>query len=243
MAVTYVTVAPFLGVRIVHKKPSFFKEAKRLFFIIRELIHGSVSLRTMTPAVAVFGSARFAPDHKYCHIAESVGKLLAAAGLSVVTGGGPGIMRAANKGAFTHGGASIGCNIVLPNEQMPNEYLSKTITFYYFFTRKIMLSKYVSGCIILPGGLGTLDEMFELLTQIQTGKRFAFPVILMGRDYWKGLIDWLEQTVCAQGAVQQQELSSFVVVDDPQEAIDIIQSHLSLKKSSTSAKVWRQKEE
>jgi uncharacterized protein (TIGR00730 family) len=203
---------------------SRFEEIIRLFRIFFEFLRGIRSLHSIGPAVTVFGSARFNDGHPYYALGVKIGETLAAHGYTVMTGGGPGIMEAANRGARKAGGPSIGCSIILPREQRPNPYLDKVINFYYFFVRKVMLVKYSYAFIILPGGLGTLDEMSEAITLIQTGKLYDFPVILMGKEYWQGFYVWLHDTVIKNGATTQEELNFVHLTDDPQEAIRIIQS-------------------
>jgi uncharacterized protein (TIGR00730 family) len=208
------------------------KETLRLFRIMIEYIRGFRAFWDVGPAVTVFGSARFGEGHTYYEIARKMGKLLAQEGFTVVTGGGPGLMEAANRGCRDAGGYSVGCNIVLPHEQAPNPYLNKVVTFYYFFVRKIMLVKYSYAYIILPGGFGTLDEMSESLTLIQTGKLYDFPIILMGREYWKGFYDWLEGTLLKEGAISRTDLGFIHLTDDPEEAMQMIRKAnqgLSLK--------------
>ncbi|MCM2323368.1 MAG: TIGR00730 family Rossman fold protein, partial [Oligoflexia bacterium] len=159
----------------------------------------------------------------YYDLARQVGARLAREGFAVITGGGPGVMEAANRGAREAGGKSIGCNILLPHEQRPNPYLDQVVTFYYFFVRKVMLVKYSYAFIILPGGLGTLDEMSEAITLIQTGKLYDFPVILMGTEYWRGFREWLEGTLVSSGAVSREDLDFLHCTDDPEEMAAIIQ--------------------
>ncbi len=188
-----------------------------------EFFLGLRSLYNIGPAVTVFGSARFKEDNPNYQLARRIGARLAREGYTVMTGGGPGIMEAANRGAKEAGGYSVGCNIILPHEQDANPYLDKVVTFYYFFARKVMLIKYSYAYVILPGGLGTLDEMTEALTLIQTGKLYDFPVILVGRDYWKGFYDWVENTLVASGAVSPEDLNYMKLTDSPEEVVKIIQ--------------------
>jgi len=198
------------------------RELRRVMRIAFEFLRGMMALHRIGPAVTVFGSARFKEGHPYYQLGQAVGAALAREGYTVITGGGPGIMEAANRGAKETGGHSIGCNIRLPHEQSPNKYLDKVVVFYYFFVRKVMLVKYSYAFIILPGGIGTLDEMTEALTLIQTGKLYDFPVILMGTDYWKGYWDWIHGVLVKNGAVNATDLSFVHLTDDPQEAIRII---------------------
>lgn len=198
------------------------REAIRVIKIAIEFIRGFRALHWTGPAVTVFGSARFPEGHPYYELGRQVGRALANQGFTVITGGGPGIMEAANRGAKEAGGKSIGCNIVLPHEQEPNPFLDQVITFYYFFVRKVMLIKYSHAFIILPGGLGTLDELSEAATLIQTGKLYDFPVILMGNDYWQGFRTWIDSVLVKQGAVSEDDLEFLRLTDNTQEMISII---------------------
>lgn len=197
-------------------------ELLRACRIFWEFIKGFRTLHFLAPCVTVFGSARFKEDHPYYRMAREVGARLAEAGFTVMTGGGPGIMEAANRGARDRGGSSVGCNIVLSVEQMPNPYLDQFITFRYFFVRKVMLVKYSYAFIALPGGFGTMDEIFETATLIQTGKIKDFPLILMGKDYWGPLLDFMHQRLLAQKTIDPADLSRIYVTDDPAEAAAII---------------------
>lgn len=187
------------------------------FGIFRELIRGFRVLHFVGPCVTVFGSARFPEEHEYYELARATGAALSRVGFTVMTGGGPGIMEAANRGACEAGGRSIGCNIELPTEQKPNPYLDKMVLFRHFFVRKIMLVKYSYAFVALPGGLGTHDEVFEATTLIQTGKISNFPVVLMGSDYWRPLLDYMRNTLVAQGTIDQADLDRFIVSDNPDE--------------------------
>lgn len=197
-------------------------EFLRVLRISGEFIEGFRKLHFLPPCVTVFGSARFDEDHPHYILAREVGRRLAEAGYAVMTGGGPGIMEAANRGAKDAGGMSIGCNIVLPHEQQPNPYLDKFIEFKYFFVRKVMLVKYSQAFVVLPGGFGTMDELFESLTLIQTGKITHFPVVVMGRDYWRTLYEFA-QTMAEQGTISLEDLKLVQPTDDPAEAIAIIE--------------------
>jgi uncharacterized protein (TIGR00730 family) len=189
--------------------------ALRIFF---EFLRGFRALHFVGPCVTVFGSARFAPDHAFYALARRVGRCLAEAGFTVVTGGGGGIMEAANRGAWDVGGRSIGCNIELPQEQVPNLYLDRFVTFRYFFVRKVMLVKYSYAFIALPGGFGTLDEVFEAVTLIQTGKIRGFPVVLVGPTYWRPLLDYLRRTMVPAGTIDAVDVDRLLVTDSPEEA-------------------------
>lgn len=199
-------------------------EFLRTLRISIEFLRGMMALHRIGPAITVFGSARFQEGHRYYQLAREVGAALARQGFTVITGGGPGIMEAANRGAQEMGGHSVGCNILLPHEQAPNPYLDQVVTFYYFFVRKVMLIKYSYAFIILPGGMGTLDEMSEAITLIKTGKLYDFPVILMGTEYWKGYLDWIHDVLVKNGAVSPDELSFVHMTDRPEEALQIIQN-------------------
>jgi uncharacterized protein (TIGR00730 family) len=190
----------------------------RVLRMTGELIEGIDALGDLHRAVAIFGSARVAPTDLYYEAARRTAKLLARADYAVITGGGPGIMEAANRGAREAGGRSIGCNIELPFEQMANPYIDTLINFRYFFVRKTMFIKYSSAFVIFPGGFGTLDELLEALTLIQTGKISHFPVVLFGRAYWGGLITWLRQTVLVDGKISPADLELIQITDDPDEA-------------------------
>ncbi len=196
------------------------EEFFRVLRITAEFIRGFRALHFVGPCVTVFGSARFKEDHHYYNMARDVGRKLAEAGFAVMTGGGPGIMEAANRGAKDAGGLSIGCNIQLPKEQQPNPYLDKFIEFNYFFVRKVMLVKYSSAFVVLPGGYGTLDEVFETGTLIQTGKIEHFPVVIMGRDYWRPLGEFLRNTLVPEGTIDPVDLELFSATDDPAEAVE-----------------------
>jgi uncharacterized protein (TIGR00730 family) len=197
------------------------KEIARLERIQNEFVQGFRGLYDLGPAVTVFGSARFKENHPYYKLARAVGQELARAGFATITGGGPGIMEAANRGAHEAGGISCGLNIVLPHEQSANPYLHKNIDFHYFFTRKVMLVKYSCAFIVMPGGLGTLDEMFEAATLVQCKKIGPFPLILMGRSFWKGLQTWGKHLM-KHGVFQKEELGFGRITDSPREAVELI---------------------
>jgi len=195
----------------------------RIFRIMAEFTEGFDELASVGPAVSVFGSARTEPAHPHYQVAEQTGHELVKAGFAVITGGGGGIMEAANKGAAEAGGTSIGLNIDLPMEQVPNEYQNLAMQFRYFFVRKVMFLKYAHGFIVLPGGYGTMDEFFESLVLIQTFRQAQFPVVLMGGDYWDGLIRWVrEKMLDGYGYISPEDLDVFTVEDDPKAAVKII---------------------
>jgi len=194
----------------------------RVFRIMGEFVEGFDELATLTHGIAIFGSARTKPDDPDYKAAQETGALLAAQGFSVITGGGPGIMEAANRGAFEAGGLSIGCNIELPFEQRPNAYQTKSLTFKYFFVRKMMFVKYSLAFIIFPGGFGTFDELFEALTLIQTRKIRNFPVVLFGSHYWSGLLDWFRAVVLPGGKISEHDMNIFHITDSPAEVVEIV---------------------
>ncbi|MET0625097.1 MAG: TIGR00730 family Rossman fold protein [Pyrinomonadaceae bacterium] len=194
----------------------------RVFRIMGEFVEGFDDLATVTRGVAVFGSARTPGDNPYSAAAQETSALLARAGYTVITGGGPGIMEAANRGAFEAGGSSVGCNIELPFEQAPNPYQTRSLKFKYFFVRKTMFVKYSNAFVIFPGGYGTLDELFEALTLIQTRKINNFPVILFGSDFWRGMLDWLEGTILKSKYIGSEDRGLLHVTDSPSEVVDII---------------------
>jgi hypothetical protein len=203
---------------------SRWRELTSVIRITGEFIRGFRALHFAGPCVTVFGSARFHEDHPFYQLAREVGAGLAKLGFTVMTGGGPGIMEAANRGAREAGGASIGCNIELPKEQKPNLYLDRWVTFDHFFIRKVMLVKYSYGFFVLPGGLGTMDELFEALTLIQNGKIHHFPVVLMGREYWQRLVELLARMVDA-GTIGAEDLKLLLFTDSVDEAMEHLRVH------------------
>ena len=194
----------------------------RVMRIQAEFVEGFGALAELGPAVSVFGSARLGADDPSYEIAEQVGRELALAGYAVITGGGPGLMEAANKGALEAGGTSVGLGIELPFETGLNQYVDLGINFRYFFARKTMFVKYARGFIVLPGGLGTLDELFEAMTLVQTGKITSFPIVLIGRDYWAGLISWMRDSLVTRGAVGEVDVARILVTDDVAAAVDFV---------------------
>jgi uncharacterized protein (TIGR00730 family) len=197
--------------------------------IFRELLRGFRAFHFLGPCVTVFGSARFVESHPYYRLARQVGSRLAEAGFTVMTGGGPGIMEAANRGAKDVRGRSVGCNIKLPREQKPNPYLDRWITFNHFFVRRVMLVKYSYAFVAMPGGLGTLDEIFETATLIQTGKIRDFPLVLMGVEFWRPLMDFMRDRLVAQQTVDPLDVDRLVVTDSPAEAVDAI-THVGMRR-------------
>ncbi len=200
------------------------KDLWRVFRIMGEFVDGFETLSEVGPAVFIFGSARTKPDHPNYLLAEQVASALVRRGFGVISGGGPGIMEAANKGAREAKGVSVGLNIDLPHEQQSNPYIDPEhlIDFNFFFVRKVMFVKYAQGFVVLPGGFGTMDELFEALTLIQTHKSTPFPVVLMGRKFWPGLLDWLKITMLEAGNISPENLELFSVTDDPEEAAQLI---------------------
>jgi len=200
----------------------------RVFRIMSEFVDGFEMMAQVPPGVSVFGSSRATPEHPYYPKAVEVGRRIVEAGFSVITGGGPGIMEAANRGAKEAGGESVGLNIVLPFEQIANPYLTKVINFRYFFVRKVMFSKYAVGFIFFPGGLGTLDEFYDTVTLIQTGKIHRLPVALVGEDFWGGQLRWLRETACERFEhITPADMDLFYLTDDPADAVRYIGEHLA----------------
>ncbi len=195
------------------------QESWRIFRIMAEFVDAIETLSGINHAISIFGSARVKPGDPYYEKTVVLARRLAQEGFSVITGGGPGIMEAANKGAAEGGGKSVGMNIRLPFEQKPNPYANVHIDYKYFFIRKVMFVKYAMAYVILPGGFGTLDELFEALTLIQTKRIKSFPVILMGSEYWKGLIDWMKETMMRELMIGKDDLDFFQVIDDPEEVV------------------------
>lgn len=200
------------------------KDSWQIFKIMSEFVDGFEKLAKIGPCVSIFGSARTPDTHKYYEMAVEIAKLLAEKGYGVISGGGPGIMEAANKGAYLAGGKSVGLNIELPFEQFHNKYIDrdKIMEFNYFFVRKVMFMKYSQGYIVMPGGFGTMDELFEAITLIQTGKIARFPIILVGSDYWKGLLEWVENTMLTNAYIASEDLKLYRVVDSAEEAVEHI---------------------
>jgi uncharacterized protein (TIGR00730 family) len=199
-----------------------------MFRIMAEFVDGFEALAKYHPAVTIFGSTRTKPGDEIYQKAEQIGKLLAENGFAVITGGGPGVMEAANKGAFSAGGKSIGLNIELPLEQKPNPYTNITLNFRYFFVRKVMFVKYAVAYIILPGGFGTMDELLESITLIQTKKIKPFPVILVGSNYWKGFLDWIKEVVLKEGKISPSDLEILQLIDKPEEIVKAIKKTVIL---------------
>ena len=199
----------------------------RALRILSEFVEGFDALASVGPAVTIFGSARLGAGTAEYELARSIARRLAELGFAIITGGGPGIMEAANRGCREGGGLSIGCNIELPHEQGLNPYVDLGVEFKYFFARKTMFVKYADAFVIMPGGFGTLDELFESLTLIQTGKIRDFPVVLVGTRYWQGMIDWMRDTQLKAGAITEADLSLLKLTDDPDEVVEVIRSYVA----------------
>lgn len=204
------------------------KDTWRMFHIMAEFVEGFEALAEYHPSVSIFGSSRVREGDEIYKKAERLGQLLAENGFGVITGGGPGVMEAANKGAAMVGGRSIGLNIELPLEQTPNTYANIQLSFHYFFVRKVMFIKYAVAYIILPGGFGTLDELFEAITLIQTHKIKPFPVILVGSEYWRGLLDWIKGVVLQEGKISSPDLEIFQLIDEPEDIVKTIKKTVIL---------------
>ncbi len=200
-------------------------ETWRVFRIQSELVEGFETLNDLGPAVTIFGSARLQPGNKYYDDAVTVAKKLADDGFAIITGGGPGIMEGANKGAKKGKAHSVGLNIEIPSEQIPNKYQDISLSFRYFFIRKLMFIKYAIAYIIFPGGFGTMDELFEALTLVQTKRIKSFPIILYGSEYWEGLIDWMKKTLVGNGTIAREDFALFSIVDKPEEVRFLINEH------------------
>ncbi len=200
------------------------KDLWRIFRIMSEFVEGFEKMSEMGPCVSIFGSARTKPGTKYYQLGEDIAQELVRRGFGVISGGGPGIMEAANKGAQEAGGDSVGLNIVIPHEQEGNPFVDrdKLINFDFFFVRKVMFSKYSQGFVVLPGGFGTMDELFEALTLIQTDKATRFPVVLLGTEFWGGLVDWVREQILGNGNISDEDMDLFFLTDDYEEAAQII---------------------
>ena len=205
---------------LTHGRNGLLHERRRAFRIFREFIRGFRTFHRIGPCATVFGSARFTEDHRYYQLAQETGARLARAGFVVMTGGGPGVMEASNRGAKEAGGLSVGCNIELPREEQHNPYLDRWVEFRYFFVRKVMLIKYSYAFFAMPGGFGTMDEIFEVATLMQTGKIDPFPCVLMGTSYWRPLVDFIRESMLAEGTISSDENLPLLLTDDFDEAID-----------------------
>lgn len=201
------------------------KESWRVFGIMSEFVSATERLRDIHPAVSIFGSARTAHDHPYYKLTEEIARLLSDAGFSVISGGGPGIMEAANKGAFYGKSSSVGLNIQLPHEQHNNPYQNISQTFHHFFTRKVMFVKFASAYVVMPGGFGTMDELMEALTLVQTGKTRRMPVILVGSKFWGGLVEWFRSSLLEEQMIGPQDMDLIQVIDEPEQIVAAIFKH------------------
>lgn len=206
-------------------------ESWRMFRIISEFTEGFDKLGDLGFAISIFGSARLTPDNKYYKCAVDIAERLAKEGFAIITGGGPGIMEAGNKGASNVGAPSVGLNIELPMEQTPNPYQNRQLHYRYFFARKVMFVKHSMGYVCMPGGFGTLDEVFESLTLMQTMKIYPLPVVLFGSDYWQGLMEWMLDTMLGNGTVSEEDFENIKITDDPEEVVRVMVAH----------KKWKQK--
>jgi len=198
------------------------RDSWKIFQIMAEFVDGFQQLADLSPSVSIFGSARFKEDNPYYQASEEISRLLSDSGFAVVSGGGPGIMEASNKGAFAGKSASVGLNIKLPHEQSGNPFQDISLNFKYFFARKVMFVKYASAYVVMPGGFGTLDEMAEVLTLVQTGKSNRVPIILFGSTFWKGLLEWFETSLIEAGTISPGDMDLFQITDDPQFVVDAI---------------------
>ncbi len=201
------------------------RESWRIFQIMAEFVEGFEKLCLIAPSVSIFGSARTPEDDPWYIKAEQTARLLSDAGFSVVSGGGPGIMEAANKGALAGKSPSIGVNIQLPHEQKPNDYQEISLNFRHFFARKVMFVKYASAYVVFPGGFGTLDELAEILTLVQTGKSRRIPIILVGAGFWQGLLDWFRHTLATEGTISPEDMDLLRVIDEPEDIVEAIFAH------------------
>ena len=210
-------------------------ESWHAFEIMAEFVDATESLKEITPAVSIFGSARTNPEHPYYKLAEEIARLVSDAGFSVISGGGPGIMEAANKGAFPGLSPSVGLNIKLPHEQTTNPYQEISLDFKHFFMRKVMFVKYASAYVVMPGGFGTLDELLEAMTLVQTGKSLRIPIILVGSKFWGGLVDWFRQTLIAEGMIDAEDMGLIQLIDDPCDVVAAIFKHYETRGFELSA--------
>ena len=211
--------------RTAQHEQALTRESWKIFQIMAEFVEGFERLVTIKPSVSIFGSARITPGDPLYGLTQEIGKELSDAGFSVITGGGPGLMEAANKGAFEGKAPSIGLNIQLPHEQMANEFQDISLNFRHFFSRKVMFVKYASAYVVMPGGFGTLDELAEILTLIQTGKSRRIPVILVDAKFWEGLLDWLKTQLLTKKMINEDDLDLLTVVETPEEVVNCIFEH------------------
>jgi len=229
--------------RIKHDHPGFVpindsllsRESWKIFQIMAEFVEGFERLASIKPSVSIFGSARTKPEHPYYKLTVDIARELSDAGFSVVSGGGPGIMEAANRGAFEGRSPSIGLNIQLPHEQVGNPYQDISLNFRHFFSRKVMFVKYASAYVVMPGGFGTLDELAEIMTLVQTGKTRKIPIILLHRPFWEGLIDWFKQSLVKEKTIDPEDLDLIKILETPQEVLDAIFTHYESRGFEPSA--------
>ncbi len=207
------------------EKPWSIRESWRVFGIMSEFVEGTERLEYIQPAVSIFGSARTEPDHPYYKLTEVIARQLSDAGFSVISGGGPGIMEAANKGAYFGKSPSVGLNIQLPHEQHRNVYQDVSQSFRHFFARKYMFVKFATAYIVMPGGFGTVDELMEALTLVQTGKTRKIPIILVCSDFWRGLLDWFQQVLINEGYISPEDMNLIQIIDEPAQIVDAIFQH------------------
>ena len=229
MAITAPKVPKPSDPQLVRRSQNSARESWRMFEIISEFVLATERLQTIQPAVAIFGSARITPEHPYYRVAEDIAKRLSEAGFSVISGGGPGIMEAANKGAYTGTSPSVGLNIQLPHEQGANAFQDVSHTFQHFFARKVMFVKLSCAFIMMPGGFGTLDELMEVLTLVQTGKIRRVPIILVNAKFWTGLLDWVRSQLLSDGLIGVDDPNLVQVIDDPQAVVDAIFDHYQFR--------------
>ena len=225
MAITSPKVPKPSDPQLLKRSQTSAREAWRMFEIIAEFVTATERLQAIQPAVAIFGSARMKPGHPYYRVAEDIGRRLSDAGFSVISGGGPGIMEAANKGARDGASPSVGLNIQLPHEQSANAYQDIAHTFQHFFARKVMFVKQSCAFVMMPGGFGTMDELMEVLTLAQTGKIRKLPIILVNSGYWKGLLDWIRGPMLREGMIGADDPDLMQVIDDPKDVVDAIFAH------------------
>lgn len=216
-------------------KETLTRESWKVFRIMAEFVEGFERLGAIRPSVSIFGSARTAPDHPYYHLTEEVSRKLSDAGFSVVSGGGPGIMEAANKGAYYGKSLSVGLNIQLPHEQVANPFQDISQSFRHFFARKVMFVKFASAYVVMPGGFGTLDELMEALTLVQTGKVRRIPIILVHSPFWAGLVDWIKQRLVIENMISPEDMNLIQVLDEPQQIVDAIFSYYEKRTFEPSA--------
>lgn len=213
---------PILPIVPSLEKPWSAKESWRLFGIMAEFVEGTERLDAVQPAVSIFGSARTDPKSPHYQLAEQIARQLSDAGFSVISGGGPGMMEAANKGAFHGKSPSIGLNIQLPHEQHSNKYQDISLTFQHFFARKYIFIKFATAYVVMPGGFGTLDELMEALTLVQTGKTRKIPIILVGAEFWSGLLDWFKKTLITEGFISSEDIDLIQIIDEPNQIVNAI---------------------